>query len=104
MVNRVDRSDEIHFRTVSLPNIGSDPLIRRREIPVDFFQFHIERIAELPEGVVYINYRYLAQSCFILRVMWNIISQNSVSVGPWNILGHNKDDLHPFPNQIKHFC
>lgn len=62
MVNRGDRSDEILCRTVSFPDVVGAPLIGRWEIPVDFLQLQIEGIAELPEGVVYINYRYLAQS------------------------------------------
>ena len=84
MVNRVDRSDKIHFRTVSLPNVGGKPLIGRWKIPVDFFQLQIERVAELPEGVVYINYRYLAHRRFILRII-DIASTNFSSSGPSHV-------------------
>jgi hypothetical protein len=67
MVNRVDRRYKILYRTVSLPNVVGAPPIGRWKIPVDFLQLQIESVAELPESVVYINYRYLTQSCFILR-------------------------------------
>ena len=63
MVNRVDRGDEIRGRTVSFPNVIGAPMIGRWKIPVDFLQLQIESVAELPEGVVYINYRCLVQSC-----------------------------------------
>jgi hypothetical protein len=73
MVNRIDRSDKISFRTAPFPQIKGGPLIGHREIPVDFFQFQIKSIAELPEGVVYIDYGYLAHRCFILHVMCNVM-------------------------------
>jgi len=73
MVNRVDRSDKILYRTVSLPNVVGAPLIGRWEIPIDFLQLQIESVAELPEGVVYIDYRCLAQSCFILPAVMKVI-------------------------------
>jgi hypothetical protein len=37
MVNKVDRSDKILDRAVSLPNVVGAPLIGRWEIPVIFF-------------------------------------------------------------------
>jgi hypothetical protein len=72
MVNRVDRRYKILYRAVSLPNVVRAPPIGRWKIPVDFRQFQIESVAELPEGVVYVNYRYLAQSNFILQVTCSV--------------------------------
>ena len=63
MVNLVDRSNKILYRTESLPNVVGAPMIGCWEILVDLLQLQIEGVTELPEGVVYINYRCLAQSC-----------------------------------------
>ena len=73
MVNRVDCSNKILYRAVSLPNVVSAPMIGRWEIPVDSLQLQIKSIAELPEGVVYINYRGLAQSC-----LFSVVSGSTI--------------------------
>jgi hypothetical protein len=79
-VNGGYRSDEISFRTVSLPEVKGEPLIGHWEIPVDFFQLHIKSIAELPKGIVYIDYRYLAHRCIILRIVFNVYTALSITI------------------------
>jgi len=74
-VDGVYRSVKILYRAVSFPNVESGPLIWRWKIFVDFFQRKIEWLAEWPEGVIYVNYCYLAQSCFILLIICFVASR-----------------------------
>ncbi len=67
-MNCVDRRYKILYRTVSLPNVVGAPPIRRWKIPVDFLQFQIESITELPEGVIYVN-----DSCFAHGRLFSVL-------------------------------
>jgi hypothetical protein len=77
-MDSVYRGHEILLRTVSLPNVEAGPLAGRGEIPVDLFQLPIERVAELPKGVVYINYCCLAQTS-----SYSPVSGNQQGISAW---------------------